>query len=238
MNENPIAASYRERVAVALKPARAAVAGRERRVHPAATEPAGDILRAALPAAALDDRIAIVGRRIGQDLCGQGLCRAAAGYWRPGGNRGSARRVVGIARERRRQRCRLSRRGVRWASCRRADRCRDGGRARPHGRKAAGEAPPAPSTPAERLALWCDRLPSPAPEMLRTLAAQGERYMEADELAATIGKKPSGGHWNSGSPSCAIMGSLKPMADATGAPRSFGNEDLRDSGQSCPISSD
>jgi hypothetical protein len=50
--------------------------------------------------------------------------------------------------------------------------------------KAAGAAPPAPSTPAERLTLWCDRLPSPAPEMLRTLAAQGERYMEAEELAA------------------------------------------------------
>jgi hypothetical protein len=66
------------------------------------------------------------------------------------------------------------------------------------GLKAAGEVPPAPSTPAERLALWCDRLPTPAPEMLRTLAAQGERYMEADELAAALGKKPSGGHWNSG----------------------------------------
>jgi hypothetical protein len=66
------------------------------------------------------------------------------------------------------------------------------------GLKAAGEVPPAPSTPAERLAMWCDRLPSPAPEMLRTLAAQGERYMEADELAASLGKKPSGGHWNSG----------------------------------------
>jgi hypothetical protein len=66
------------------------------------------------------------------------------------------------------------------------------------GVKAAGEVPPAPSTPAERLALWCDRLPTPAPEMLRTLAAQGERYMDADELAAVLGKKPSGGHWNSG----------------------------------------
>jgi hypothetical protein len=43
------------------------------------------------------------------------------------------------------------------------------------GLKAAGEVPSAPSTPAERLALWCDRLPSPAPEMLRTLAAQGRR---------------------------------------------------------------
>ena len=34
--------------------------------------------------------------------------------------------------------------------------------------------------------------------MLRTLAAQGERYMTAEELAAAIGKKPTGGHWNSG----------------------------------------
>ena len=34
--------------------------------------------------------------------------------------------------------------------------------------------------------------------MLRTLAAQGEAYMDADELAAVLGKKPSGGHWNSG----------------------------------------
>lgn len=66
------------------------------------------------------------------------------------------------------------------------------------GLKAAGEVPPAPSTPAERLALWCDRLPSPAPEMLRILAARGERYVDADELAAALGKKPSGGHWNSG----------------------------------------
>jgi hypothetical protein len=66
------------------------------------------------------------------------------------------------------------------------------------GLKAAGEVPPAPSTPAGRLALWCDRLPSPAPEMLRTLAALGDAYMDADELAAVLGKKPSGGHWNSG----------------------------------------
>jgi hypothetical protein len=41
----------------------------------------------------------------------------------------------------------------------------------PDGMKAAGEVPPAPSTPAERLSLWCGRLPSPAPEILRTLAA-------------------------------------------------------------------
>jgi uncharacterized protein len=66
------------------------------------------------------------------------------------------------------------------------------------GMKAAGEVPPAPSTPAERLALWCDRLPSPAPEMLRTLAARGEAYTDAEELASALGKKPSGGHWNSG----------------------------------------
>jgi uncharacterized protein DUF87 len=66
------------------------------------------------------------------------------------------------------------------------------------GLQAAGEVPVSPSTPAERLALWCGRLPSPAPEILRTLAAQGEHYMDAEELAATLGKKPSGGHWNSG----------------------------------------
>jgi uncharacterized protein len=66
------------------------------------------------------------------------------------------------------------------------------------GLKAAGEVPPAPSTPAERLMMWCHRLPSPAPEMLRALAAQGERYLNVDELAAMLGKKPSGGHWHSG----------------------------------------
>ena len=63
--------------------------------------------------------------------------------------------------------------------------------------RAAGEVPPAPSTRAERLSLWCGRLPSPALEMLRTLAAQGERFMDADELAAALGKKPTGGYWNS-----------------------------------------
>ena len=70
--------------------------------------------------------------------------------------------------------------------------------ATPSGLKTAGEVPPEPSTPAERLAMWCDRLPSPAPEMLRTLAARGEAYTDADELAAALGKKPTGGHWNSG----------------------------------------
>jgi len=68
----------------------------------------------------------------------------------------------------------------------------------PDGLKEAGEVSPAPSTPAARLDLWCGRLPAPAPEMLRTLAAQGERYIHADELAGIIGKQPSGGHWNSG----------------------------------------
>jgi uncharacterized protein len=68
----------------------------------------------------------------------------------------------------------------------------------PDGLKVAGEVPPVPSTPAARLAFWCGRLPAPAPEMLRTLAAQGEPYIHADELADMLGKKPSGGHWNSG----------------------------------------
>jgi hypothetical protein len=34
--------------------------------------------------------------------------------------------------------------------------------------------------------------------MLRTLAARGEQFTETDDLAATLGEKPSGGHWNSG----------------------------------------
>jgi uncharacterized protein len=70
--------------------------------------------------------------------------------------------------------------------------------ASPAGLHAAGEVPPAPSTPTERLALWCERLPSPAPEMLRSLAVQGERYTEIADLAVALGKKPTGGHWNSG----------------------------------------
>jgi hypothetical protein len=75
----------------------------------------------------------------------------------------------------------------------------DGARGgRPSGLKVVGKVPPAASTPADQLAMWCDRLPSPAPEMLRTLAARGEHYVDADELAAVLGKKPTGGHWNSG----------------------------------------
>lgn len=66
----------------------------------------------------------------------------------------------------------------------------------PAGLAAAGTVPAVPSTPAERLALWCARLP--APEMLRTLAARGGQVMEVAALAAALGKKPSGGHWNSG----------------------------------------
>ncbi len=63
----------------------------------------------------------------------------------------------------------------------------------------AGErAPAAPSSPAERVELWCARLPSPAPQMLRYLAAQGRRFVAADELARALAKKPTGGHWNSG----------------------------------------
>ncbi|MBV8578365.1 MAG: hypothetical protein JOZ58_25440 [Acetobacteraceae bacterium] len=68
----------------------------------------------------------------------------------------------------------------------------------PAGMEVAGEVPPAPSSAEERLALWCARLPSPAPDMLRTLAAQGERYIEPEELALALGKKATGGHWNSG----------------------------------------
>ena len=68
----------------------------------------------------------------------------------------------------------------------------------PAGLEAAGEVSPARSTSAERLALRCERLPSPTPVILRTLAAHGERYTEAIDLAATLDKKPSGGHWNSG----------------------------------------
>ncbi len=41
------------------------------------------------------------------------------------------------------------------------------------GLAAAGEVPASPSTPAERLELWCSKLPSPAPDMLRALADFG-----------------------------------------------------------------
>ncbi len=66
------------------------------------------------------------------------------------------------------------------------------------GMEAAGEVPPAPSSIEERLDLWCSRLPSPAPDMLRTLAVRGDLYLDTEELASLLGKKPTGGHWNSG----------------------------------------
>jgi hypothetical protein len=65
------------------------------------------------------------------------------------------------------------------------------------GLKAAGEVPSVPSAPSTPAGL-VRSLPTPAPEMLRALAAQGERYMDADELASALGKKPSSGHRNSG----------------------------------------
>jgi hypothetical protein len=109
--------------------------------------------------------------------------------------------------------------------------------ATPKGLKAVGAVSPAPSTPAERLAMWCDRLPSPAPEMLRTLAAQGERYMEAEELAAALGKKPSGGHWNSGIALAQQRADRDQTCPAeagaaaiTGRPYSFGNSGYGNTG--------
>jgi hypothetical protein len=68
------------------------------------------------------------------------------------------------------------------------------------GLRAAGEVPPEPSAPAERLSWWCGRWPSPAPEMLRRRAAQGEQFMDA----AALGKKPDRRRLEfPGSPSCA-----------------------------------
>jgi len=57
------------------------------------------------------------------------------------------------------------------------------------GFRAAGEVPSAPSTPVERLSLWCGHFASRGPETLRTLAAQGEHFTNADELAAALGRK-------------------------------------------------
>ncbi len=61
-----------------------------------------------------------------------------------------------------------------------------------------GEPPPTPPTKRELLELWCSRLPSPAPEMLRTLAQAGPDFSTVGKLASILGKKPTGGHWNSG----------------------------------------
>jgi hypothetical protein len=66
--------------------------------------------------------------------------------------------------------------------------------------------------------------------MLRILAARGERYMDAEDLAAVLGKKPSGGHWNSGIAVLRNNGLIETEpaprrreAGATGLPRSSGN---------------
>jgi hypothetical protein len=66
------------------------------------------------------------------------------------------------------------------------------------GLEEAGEVPESPSTPEERLTMWCARLPSPAPDMLRRLAKNGSSFMEVGALADAIGRKPIGGHWNTG----------------------------------------
>jgi hypothetical protein len=68
--------------------------------------------------------------------------------------------------------------------------------ASPDGLARAGAVEPLPTTPDEILAMWCARLPSPAPDMLRALAANGPRTRE--DLAQRLGKKPRGGHWESG----------------------------------------
>jgi len=51
--------------------------------------------------------------------------------------------------------------------------------------------------------------------MLRTLAAQGEHFMDADELAAALGKKPTGGHWNFGIAVLRNNGLIEPTVDRT-----------------------
>ena len=98
--------------------------------------------------------------------------------------------------------------------------------ATPAGLKAAGEVPPAASTPAERLALWCDRLPARA-RVLRTLAAQGERYMAVEKLAAALDKKPSGGHWNSGIAVLRNNGLIETDGRAIGRPAFSGINQFR-----------
>lgn len=44
--------------------------------------------------------------------------------------------------------------------------------------------------------MWARRLPSPAPDMLRELGRRPTQSVA--DLAAALGKKPIGGHWNSG----------------------------------------
>jgi hypothetical protein len=67
-------------------------------------------------------------------------------------------------------------------------------------------------------------LPSCAPEILRTLAAQGEHFMDADELAAALAKKPSGGHWNSGVAVLRNNGLIEPTVDVTEPRHSFASK--------------
>ena len=54
------------------------------------------------------------------------------------------------------------------------------------GLKAAGTVPLAPSTPAQRLALWCERLPAPAPRSGAGSQHSSGCSMSADELAAGL----------------------------------------------------
>lgn len=63
--------------------------------------------------------------------------------------------------------------------------------------RSGADAPWTPSTAAEVRDMWCGRLPSPAPAMIRELARIGRPVTPA-ELAAELGKEPRGGHWNSG----------------------------------------
>jgi hypothetical protein len=65
------------------------------------------------------------------------------------------------------------------------------------GLKAAGEVPSVPSAPSTPAGL-VRSLPTPAPEMLRALAAQGERYRTPTSSRARSAKSPSSGHRNSG----------------------------------------
>lgn len=63
--------------------------------------------------------------------------------------------------------------------------------------RSGADAARSPASPSEIRDLWCQRLPSPAPEMLRTLAAI-PNPITVTELASLLGKQPRGGHWNSG----------------------------------------
>lgn len=61
-----------------------------------------------------------------------------------------------------------------------------------------GQDKPAPKTPGETLAMWMERLPSPAPDMLKALRAFNPQPVDKATLAQAIGRKPLGGHWNGG----------------------------------------